>query len=429
MKFNFKKISKMGKVVTTFNVTFFARKEREVNGQLPIYISVNLNKQRLKIASKLSVNENNWDAKKGVPKGSLLAIKQLSMKLADIKSKFFDCFHQLTISKISFTVEDVKNLYFGVDNSKYTLMGMFDYHQNAYVDKIDQSTLTKYITTQNYVKGFLKDVMKKSDIFMSDLNLKFITDFEIFMSNQNKSGFRSNQRNTLTKHIIRIRAIANIALRNEWIDKDPFIKYIVSYNPVNRGFLTATELQVIETTSFDNPLIELVRNLFVFSCYTGLSYIDLMELTNDNINIGIDKEMWINTCRAKTDVQVKLPVLPQAAMIIKKYENSKLMKIENGVFPFLTNSLINAQLKFIAKNCGISKRVTFHLARHTFATTITLTNGVPIETVSKMLGHTSISTTQIYAKVVDSKISNDMMMLRDKLGNKQANPVQIRAVN
>jgi site-specific recombinase XerD len=116
-------------------------------------------------------------------------------------------------------------------------------------------------------------------------------------------------------------------------------------------------------------------------------------------------------------------------MIIKKYENSKLMKIENGVFPFLTNSLINAQLKFIAKNCGITKRITFHLARHTFATTITLTNGVPIETVSKMLGHTSIKTTQIYAKVVDSKISNDMLMLREKLGNKQENPVQIRAVN
>lgn len=419
----------MGKVVTTFNVTFFVRKDRVVKGEMPIYISVNLNRQRLKIASKLSVNGNNWDSKKGIPKGNIISVKQLSMKLADIKSKFFDCFHKLTMSKISFTVEDVKNLYFGVDNAKHTLMGMFDYHQITFQNKIELSTLGKYTNTQNYVKGFLNDVMKKSDICMSDLNLKFITDFEMYMSNPTKSGFHSKQRNTLMKHIIRIRAISNLALRNEWLDRDPFAKYLLSHNPVNRGFLTAFELQALESASFDNQMLEVAKDLFIFSCYTGLSYIDLMNLTNDNISIGIDKELWINTNRAKTDVSVKLPVLLQAERIIKKYENTKLLKMENGIFPFLTNSSLNAQLKIIAKHCEITKRVTFHLARHTFATTVTLTNGVPIETVSKMLGHACISTTQIYAKVVDSKISNDMMMLREKLGNRQENPVQIRAVN
>jgi len=419
----------MGKVVTTFNVTFFVRKDRVVKGEMPIYISVNMNKQRLKIASKLSVNVNNWDSKKGMPKGNVVSVKQLSMKLADIKSKFFDCFHKLTMSKISFTVEDVKNLYFGVDNSKYTLMGMFEYHHNTFINKIEPSTLAKYITTQNYVKHFLKDVMKKSDIFMSDLNLKFLTDFEMYMSNPSKSGYYSNQPNTLTKHIVKIRTIANLALRNEWIDKDPFAKYKVSYLPTNREFLNATEIQLIENVTIENPMLEIVKDLFIFSCYTGLAYIDVMQLSYDNLSIGIDKEMWINTNRAKTDVPVKLPVLPKAASIIKKYENTKLMKVENGVFPFLTNPSINGQLKIIAKKCGISKNITFHMARHSFATTVTLTNGVPIETVSKMLGHTSIKTTQIYAKVVDSKISNDMMMLREKLGNKQEIPTQIRAVN
>jgi len=417
----------MGKVVMTFNVTFFTRKDRETNGQMPIYISVNLNRQRLKIASKLSVNENNWDSKKGMPKGSLVTVKQLTMKLADIKSKFFDCFHKLSMSKISFTVEDIKNLYFGVDNSKYTLMGLFDYHQIANLNKLEPGSLAIYLTTQRYVKAFLKEVMKKSDIFMSDLNLKFLTDFELFMQNRNKLATRVCNRNAISNHIIRIRTITFLALRNDWIDKDPFAKCKLSFVPTNREFLSTNELQLIEKSSFTNPLLELVKDMFIFSCYTGLAYVDLSNLTHDNLSVGIDKEMWINTKRAKTDISFKLPVLPKAAEIIKKYEKSHFCKIENGVLPILTNANVNWNLKIIAKTCGINKNLTFHMARHTFATSVTLTNGVPIETVSKMMGHTSIRTTQIYAKVVDSKISNDMQVLRQKLNNQVPTETVLKA--
>jgi len=250
---------------------------------------------------------------------------------------------------------------------------------------------------------------------MSDLNLKFLTDFELFMQNRNKMATRACNRNAISNHIIRIRTITFLALRNDWLDKDPFAKFKLSFVPTKREFLSTNELQLIENSSFTNPLLELVKDLFIFSCYTGLAYVDLSNLTHDNLSVGIDKEMWINTSRAKTDVSFKLPVLPKAAEIIKKYEKSHFCKIENGVLPILTNANVNWNLKVIAKTCGINKNLTFHMARHTFATSVTLTNGVPIETVSKMMGHTSIRTTQIYAKVVDSKISNDMQILRQKL--------------
>jgi integrase len=386
-----------------------------VNGQLPIYISVNLNKRRFKIASKLSVNPNGWDAQKGLPRGSTIDIKQLNMKLVEIKSKFFDCYHKLTISNSSFSIEDIKNLYFGVNDAEYTLMNLFDYHLETSVNTLCSGTISHYIVTQRYFKEFLVSTMNKTDISLSQLNLKFITDFEQYIYRRNKGEHRICNKNAIMKHIVRLRKVVNIAIQNDWLVKDPFMKFKISYNPTNREFLSLDEFQSIENALFKNPMLELVKDLFVFSCYTGLAYIDAMSLSTDNLGIGIDKELWIKTTRTKTDVPVNVPILPKAVAIIKKYENTTFLRLPKHVLPTLSNMTINTNLKIIAKICGITKPLSFHIARHTFATTVTLTNGVPIETVSKMLGHSSIKTTQIYAKVVDSKISSDMQVLRQKL--------------
>jgi integrase len=386
-----------------------------VNGQLPIYISVNLNKRRFKIASKLSVNPNGWDAQKGLPRGSTIDIKQLNMKLVEIKSKFFDCYHKLTISNSSFSIEDIKNLYFGVNDAEYTLMNLFDYHLETSVNTLCSGTISHYIVTQRYFKEFLVSTMNKTDISLTQLNLKFITDFEQYIYRRNKGEHRICNKNAIMKHIVRLRKVVNIAIQNDWLVKDPFMKFKISYNPTNREFLSLDEFQSIENALFKNPMLELVKDLFVFSCYTGLAYIDAMSLSTDNLGIGIDKELWIKTTRTKTDVPVNVPILPKAVAIIKKYENTTFLRLPKHVLPTLSNMTINTNLKIIAKICGITKPLSFHIARHTFATTVTLTNGVPIETVSKMLGHSSIKTTQIYAKVVDSKISSDMQVLRQKL--------------
>jgi integrase len=183
---------------------------------------------------------------------------------------------------------------------------------------------------------------------------------------------------------------------------------------VNRQFLTEQELQTLSNKALMNERLRQVRDIFVFSCYTGLAYIDAANLTPQNIGIGMDGERWIYTFRQKTDTRTNIPVLPPAMAIIEKYKEHQLCKVKNKLLPILSNQKMNAYLKEIAALCNINKELTFHIARHTFATTVTLSNGIPIETVSKMLGHSSIKQTQHYAKILDRKVSDDMKVLRDK---------------
>jgi site-specific recombinase XerD len=217
------------------------------------------------------------------------------------------------------------------------------------------------------------------------------------------------------KHIVRIKKIVSMALKNDWLDKDPFINYRASYEEVNRGYLTREELEILEQKEFTIPRLAKVRDVFIFCCYTGLGYADVEKLTPHDITTGIDGEKWIITFRKKTNHRSPVPLLPKAIEIIDKYKDYPENAAKGKLLPMGSNQRMNGYLKEIADICGISKNLTTHLARHTFATTVTLANGVPIETVSKMLGHSSIKTTQIYSKVVDSKISDDMSLLKKKL--------------
>ena len=195
---------------------------------------------------------------------------------------------------------------------------------------------------------------------------------------------------------------------------DPFLGYNSKFVEVNRGFLDEEELSRLQNKELKIERIALVRDVFLFSCFTGLSFIDAWNLTKDNIGIGIDGNKWIFTARQKTKIASHIPLLPIAEDIINKYEKHPMCAISGKLLPVLSNQKMNAYLKEIADLCEISKELTFHIARHTFATTITLSNGVPIESVSKMLGHKSIKTTQHYAKILDKKVSEDMALLKAK---------------
>jgi site-specific recombinase XerD len=201
---------------------------------------------------------------------------------------------------------------------------------------------------------------------------------------------------------------------NEWLDRDPFLGYQLKVRTAERGFLSNEEMQSLHEKEFGIERLNLVRDLFLFSCYTGLSYIDVFNLTKDNISIGINGKKWIFTHRQKTDNPSRIPLLPPALEILQKYSNNPAALNSSKLLPIASNQKVNSYLKEIADCCGIKKKLTFHMARHTFATTITLNNNVPIESVSKMMGHTKIQTTQIYAKVLDEKISRDMEPLWEK---------------
>ncbi len=202
--------------------------------------------------------------------------------------------------------------------------------------------------------------------------------------------------------------------------KHPFERFKLRFQRTEREFLTTKELTELENFSFSKDRLNRVKDVFIFSCYTGLAYIDLVNLTASNLCLGMDGEYWIKTSRQKTDVPVNVPLLPQAMKIIEKYKDDPIVSNKNALVPLFTNQKINDYLKKIARECKIEKYMNFHMARHTFATTVTLTNGVPIETVSKMLGHTKLSTTQVYVHILQKKISDDMSLLRQKFKDIEA---------
>ncbi len=214
------------------------------------------------------------------------------------------------------------------------------------------------------------------------------------------------------KHLERFKKMLNLSIRLEWLVKNPFDNFQFRFEKNERQYLSKRELQLVETTEFTNSSLQKVKDVFIFSCYTGLSYIDLKELTIHQIIKGIDGSNWIYTKREKTDETVKVPLLSQAQNIMDRYGDS--IKDE-FLFPVFSNQKVNKYLKEIMLQLKIRKNITFHSARHTFATTVTLSNGVPIETVSKLLGHTKLSTTQIYARVLEGKLSEDMLLLKEKL--------------
>jgi site-specific recombinase XerD len=404
------------KTADTFGISFFVRRNRENNGTVPVFLRITVNGKRSEISTKQKVQNSNWDKKRGFGKGQSPEVKKINTYLERLRGKVVESYQELKLSKKTFTVDDVRNLFLGVEESKHTLLSIYDYHNEIEKNKLAKGTMTNFYSTQRHVKRFLKEKLHVSDIFLSQLNYKFLTDFELFLQQKNNgTGINPICKNTITKNIVRLRKVVNLAIKNEWIDKDPFSKFTISYVPSTREYLPAEELAVIEKHEFTTPGQKLAKDLFIFSCYTGLAYIDTFNLTPQHVSIGIDGEYWIVTSRKKTDHPVRIPILPKALEIIEKYKTDAAVLAKGKLLPSIANPKLNLYLKEIAEICGTTKHLTFHVARHTFATTITLTNGVPIETVSKMLGHSNIRTTQIYAKVIESKVSDDMKSLREKL--------------
>ena len=263
---------------------------------------------------------------------------------------------------------------------------------------------------------FIQKQFKSSDLYLHELNFKFIQDFETYLPNHKpKDHQKPLNNNGVMKHFIRLKKMIHLAIRLEWISKDPFVNYKIKILKVNREHLSERELSTMENKEFTLQRIDMVRDLFIFCCYTGLAYVDVINLKPDNIVEAADGEIWVRTCRQKTDIPVNTPLLPKAVEILRKYKGNFMVSTSNTIFPVISNQKVNSYLKEIADLCGIKKNITFHIARHTFATTVALSNGVPIETVSKMLGHTKIATTQIYAKVLERKISEDMAALKKRL--------------
>ena len=390
-------------------------KKKETNLKCLIYLRMSYGRQRIEISTKEKVNEDNWDIENGRVKGNSLSTQQINIVLDRLKEQAILTYRNFQFTKEPFTVFDIKNKIIGIEANSHTLMELFEYHNQTEKKNLAIGTFRHYQVTIRYIQEFLEKELKVKDINLDKLSYSFLSGFENYILKRNITAHKECGHNAIVKHILRLRKVVNIAIRNEWITHDPFGKFVGKCSYKQRDYLTKDELNSIENKIFTIKRLEQVKDLFIFSCYTGLSYIDAQNLTRNNLAIGIDGELWVKTHRQKTSTEVNLPLLPTARNIIEKYQYNPRVFQSGKLLPEISNQKLNAYLKEVADVCGIQKSLTTHVARHTFATTVTLTNGVPIESVSKMLGHTSIKTTQIYAKIIDSKVSDDMLLLKAKL--------------
>lgn len=408
----------------SFSQLFYLKgKHFEKDVKVPIYLRLTVNGQRSELSISRKVDPQKWSARTGKMKGTNLEANELNQYLDTVRSRINRIHRQLVEDNKPFTSLDVKNLYLGKGEKLKMLLEVFDEHNQQMKKLIGiefaLGTYKRYHTTRNHVAEFVKSEFRKADITVRDVDLKFIKAFEYFLKTTKECNH-----NSALKYINNFKKIIRMAVAHEWISKDPFYNYKVQFKTVEREFLSKEELQALVDKKIRGERLNVVRDMFVFCCYTGLSYIDVQKLHSDNIITHIDGSLWIKSKRTKTKSRLGIPLLPTALAIIEKYLDHP--KVVNGdcVLPVLSNQKSNAYLKEIADLCGIKKNLTTHLARHTFATTVTLSNGVPIETVGQMLGHKNLRTTQHYAKIIDRKVSEDMATLKEVLDNQSIDRIE-----
>lgn len=389
-------------------------------GQLPIYIRLTVDGQRFEFSSKKFIDKSKWSPELSKMKGSSEEARTLNNYLDLMKSKVFDIQMDLIHKNQELSLENFKSRILGTHQRAKMLIPIYQNHNDKIEELIGNGyaygTLERFKISLKHLQEFILWKYNVSDISINKIDYAFVTEFEFYLRSVKKCN-----NNTAVKYVRNFRKIIKICLDNDWLDKNPCSRYEGKMKEVERDFLTEEELNRIYNKRFSSERLTLVKDIFIFSCYTGLAYVDVKGLKKDHIGIGMDGQKWIFKNRQKTDTKSKIPVLPIAQEIIQKYENHPRCLNEDAILPILTNQKMNSYLKEIGDLCDISKEITFHMARHTFATSVTLTNGVPIETVSKMLGHKNIQTTQHYAKILDKKVSEDMMVLREKFSIKPKN--------
>lgn len=398
----------------TFSVMFFVKKKKPLrNGDLPIYFRITYNGKYVETSLKRGIPEELWDNHKQRAKGKSKIAQNLNQELESVLGQIYN--HRLDLQERGKTVTARKlmDAYLGKDQAGPTLIQLFGEHNKDMSERVGIDfaplTLQRYEVADRHVKTYLEQQNKK-DIELAELNHEFITGFEHYLK-----VVAGCQHNSAMKHMKALKKIVGIAISRDLIRKDPFSSYKIRTKKVDREYLTEHELSLLAELELRMPRTELVRDLFLVQCYTGLAFKDLYELTPDNIQIGVDGDKWIFIKRGKTDTPCHIPILPIVEQVLEKHSDHPIAKNRGTLLPVFSNQKMNSYLKEIADKAGIHKQLTTHMARHTFATTVALSNGVPIETVSKMLGHRKIATTQIYGRILDHKIADDMRKLRDKL--------------
>jgi len=404
------------------HILFYLNKQRGKNGLFPIYVRIYIDGARAEFATTHLVDFKLWNSKLSKLKPAAQNAQFINVFLDDTKSRLNKLFLAGLSKDERLNAKQLKAQFLGKSieqkPSYKTICEAFDYHnlkmgEMVKVGNITAKTHLRYKITKDKVVSFMKKQYKIEDMPLPELRLSFVTEFEHFLLTTDKL-----QSNTAHKYITNLKKIMHMSVGLDWIPSNPFNQFKCSYTNPKREVLTQKELDAIINKEITIDRLRQVRDVFVFCCYTGFAYSEVYKFKRDAITMGIDGERWITTYRDKTGTRESVPLLPIALDVIHKYKDDTYCIENDKLLPVNSNQRYNAYLKEIADICGIKKSITTHMARHTFATTVTLSNGVPIETVSRMLGHTKLATTQIYAKVLDHKVSEDMKLLKAKINVK-----------
>lgn len=398
-------------------ILFIGKKSRTTRHQLlPIYLRVTIAGKRFEAATHRHVEPFEWSSSAGRVISRFESAVETNMALDEIKRKVYEYKERILLENRDFTVDSLREKWFGQDRNKRTLLGVFrssimDLEKLVAKGAYRKSTLIKYKSTEKHLLNYLHWCSNGCDVLLIDLRIEFASNFEYYL--QAEKGLSINSSGKMIKNL---KKVIRDCVDKDWLDKDPLYRFKVKHVDPKIPHLTVEELKALEEKEITIKRLAVVWDMFLFSCYTGFAYVDVAHLATKHLKTGIDGKKWLIKNRQKTDISERVPVLPPAQKILDKYEYYSRQTGGKKLLPVPSNQKVNAYLKELADICGITTKVTFHIARHTFATTVTLDNGVPIDSVSKMLGHRSIKTTQIYAKVSDKKISDDTQLLFDKLG-------------
>lgn len=393
---------------TTFSVAFCIRRTRlNKHGESPISLRITVNCLRAETTVKKTISPNLWDSLRGRASAKNILGKEINLYLDAVRAKVTRIHRDMEMDGERITAQKVLDRYLGRDEEeRHTILQVFREHNEKCrkLTGIDMSpaTVERYETCFNHTQEFIRFTYHKDDFYLDEMNRQFVEDYEFYLKTE-----RACNHNTTTKYLKNFKKITRIAINKEWLKKDPFADIRFSLNPVERDFLEKHEIDKMMKKEIDIERLAQVRDIFIFCSLTGLAFSDVKQLTADHIAIDVQGNKWIRKPRQKTKNMCNIPLLEIPLKILEKYKDNSVCQMKGVLLPVLCNQKMNAYLKELGDICGIKKQLSTHVARHTFAT-YTLANGVSIESVSKMLGHSDTKMTRHYAKVLDQTILREM---------------------
>ena len=391
---------------SNLSIRFYLNTHKKSGEKFKIYCRITIDRIKSEFYTGFSVSSDAWDDAKRSTNDT-----NINAELAEIENKIYTIRRSLLDNQIPLTPSIIVDHYKGKKSTKIYIIEYFSQHVKYIETKGEHAkvTLSQYRTTLKILKQFINDHLKKHDLLLTEINYSFLQNLDSYMLNDYKDPYHRNiERNTINKHHSRVRTVLNKAINEDLLVKSPYNKFKLKDKKTKRDFLNAEELnQIKEHDLSDNPSIAKIRDFFLFSCYTGLRFNDAFTLKMDDIKEDDQGIKFISIKMHKTDDFVDIPLIEDVQEIIEKYNDHPDREVLEFVLPRISNQKINFYLKILADSIGIKKTITHHVARHTFATQA-LNRGIPVEVVQKLMGHTDIQTTQIYAKMLTSTLVKEM---------------------